>query len=102
MSIDLSQFYEVFIDESFEGHETMESELLNWSPGDVDSEIINNILKNGIYRSFFAFDFKVILNIKLVFLLKVIIYFELFDVTMKIIFEQGNRQLSLNILYLFS
>lgn len=45
MSIDLSQFYEVFIDESFEGLETMESELLNLEPGDVDSEIINTIFR---------------------------------------------------------
>lgn len=45
MSIDLSQFYEVFIDESFEGLETMESELLNLEPGEVESEIINNIFR---------------------------------------------------------
>ena len=45
MSIDLSQFYEVFIDESFEGLETMEAELLNLEPGDVESEIINNIFR---------------------------------------------------------
>ncbi len=45
MSIDLSQFYEVFIDESFEGLEAMESELLNLEPGDVDSEIINTIFR---------------------------------------------------------
>ena len=51
MSIDLSQFYEVFIDESFEGLETMESELLNLSPGDVDSEIINNIFRVNILKN---------------------------------------------------
>ena len=45
MSIDLSQFYEVFIDESFEGLETMEAELLNLQPGEVESEIINNIFR---------------------------------------------------------
>ena len=45
MSIDLSQFYEVFIEESFEGLEAMESELLNLEPGDVDSEIINTIFR---------------------------------------------------------
>ncbi len=47
MSIDLSQFYEVFIDESFECLETMESELLNLAPGEVDSEIINNIFRSA-------------------------------------------------------
>lgn len=45
MSIDLTQFYEVFIDESFEGLEAMEAELLNLEPGDVDSEIINTIFR---------------------------------------------------------
>jgi len=45
MSIDLSQFYEVFIDESYEGLEIMESELLHLEPGDVDSEIINTIFR---------------------------------------------------------
>lgn len=45
MSIDLSQFYEVFIEESFEGLDAMESELLNLEPGDVDSEIINTIFR---------------------------------------------------------
>jgi two-component system chemotaxis sensor kinase CheA len=45
MSIDLSQFYEVFIEESFEGLEAMEAELLNLEPGDVDSEIINTIFR---------------------------------------------------------
>ena len=45
MSIDLSQFYEVFIEESFEGLEAMEAELLNLEPGDVDNEIINTIFR---------------------------------------------------------
>ncbi|NVK24903.1 MAG: chemotaxis protein CheA [Gammaproteobacteria bacterium] len=45
MSIDLSQFYEVFIEESFEGLDAMEAELLNLEPGDVDSEIINTIFR---------------------------------------------------------
>lgn len=45
MSIDLSQFYEVFIEESFEGLDVMESELLNLEPGDLDSEIINTIFR---------------------------------------------------------
>lgn len=45
MSVDLSQFYEVFIDESYEGLDAMESELLDLEPGDVDSEIINTIFR---------------------------------------------------------
>lgn len=45
MSVDLSQFYEVFIDESYEGLDAMESELLNLEPGEVDSEIINTIFR---------------------------------------------------------
>ena len=64
MSIDLSQFYEVFIDESFEGLETMESELLNLSPGDVDSEIINNIFRaaHSIKGGSGTFGFNAIAN----------------------------------------
>lgn len=45
MSIDLSQFFEVFFEESFEGLDTMESELLNLQPGDLDSETINTIFR---------------------------------------------------------
>lgn len=46
MSIDLSQFYEVFIEESFEGLDAMESELLNLDPSEeLDSEIINTIFR---------------------------------------------------------
>lgn len=45
MSVDLSQFYEVFIDESYEGLDAMESELLDLEPGDVDGEIINTIFR---------------------------------------------------------
>ncbi|GAB3000961.1 chemotaxis protein CheA [Psychrosphaera aestuarii] len=64
MSIDLSQFYEVFIDESFEGLETMESELLNLEPGDVDSEIINNIFRaaHSIKGGSGTFGFNAIAN----------------------------------------
>lgn len=45
MSIDLSQFFEVFFEESLEGLDAMESELLNLTPGDVDNETINTIFR---------------------------------------------------------
>ncbi|CAH9058680.1 Chemotaxis protein CheA [Pseudoalteromonas holothuriae] len=45
MSIDLSQFFEVFFEESFEGLDAMESELLNLEPGKEDSETINTIFR---------------------------------------------------------
>lgn len=45
MSTDLSQFYEVFFEESFEGLDVMESELLVLQPGTVDSETINTIFR---------------------------------------------------------
>jgi two-component system chemotaxis sensor kinase CheA len=45
MSIDLSQFYEVFFEESFEGLDIMEAELLALTPGDVDSETLNTIFR---------------------------------------------------------
>ena len=45
MSIDLSQFYEVFFEESFEGLDAMEAELLNLVPGEEDSETINTIFR---------------------------------------------------------
>jgi len=45
MSTDLSQFYEVFFEESFEGLDVMESELLVLQPGSVDSETINTIFR---------------------------------------------------------
>lgn len=45
MSIDLSQFFEVFFEESLEGLDVMESELLNLTPGDVDNETINTIFR---------------------------------------------------------
>ncbi len=45
MSIDLSQFFEVFFEESFEGLDVMESELLNLQPGDLDSETVNTIFR---------------------------------------------------------
>lgn len=45
MSIDLSQFHQVFFEESFEGLDVMESALLNLDVGSVDSETINAIFR---------------------------------------------------------
>ena len=45
MSIDLSQFFEVFFEESFEGLDAMERELLNLTPGEADSETLNTIFR---------------------------------------------------------
>ncbi|WP_111978957.1 chemotaxis protein CheA [Algibacillus agarilyticus] len=45
MSVDLSQFYEVFFEESFEGLDAMESELLGLEPGTPDNETINTIFR---------------------------------------------------------
>ena len=45
MSIDMSQFHEAFFEESFEGLEIMESELLTLDVGEGDVEIINTIFR---------------------------------------------------------
>ncbi|MDQ7073850.1 MAG: chemotaxis protein CheA [Gammaproteobacteria bacterium] len=45
MSIDLSQFQQVFFEESFEGLEIMETSLLGLDPNDVDDEEINTIFR---------------------------------------------------------
>ncbi|MCW8987490.1 MAG: chemotaxis protein CheA [Gammaproteobacteria bacterium] len=45
MSIDMSQFLETFYEESFEGLEIMETELLALDTGDADSETINTIFR---------------------------------------------------------
>jgi len=45
MSIDMSQFLVTFYEESFEGLEIMESELLNLDVGAADSETINTIFR---------------------------------------------------------
>ncbi len=47
MSIDLSQFHQVFFDESFEGLDTMEELLLSLSEGDVDHESVNTIFRSA-------------------------------------------------------
>ncbi|MBL4798546.1 MAG: chemotaxis protein CheA [Oleispira sp.] len=45
MSIDLSQFHQVFFEESFEGLDIMESNLLALDLSEIDSEIINTIFR---------------------------------------------------------
>lgn len=45
MSIDMSQFLDTFYEESFEGLEIMETELLALDAGDADSETINTIFR---------------------------------------------------------
>lgn len=45
MSIDLSQFHQVFFEESFEGLDIMESGLLELDPAAIDSEMINAIFR---------------------------------------------------------
>jgi two-component system chemotaxis sensor kinase CheA len=45
MSIDLSQFHQLFFDESFEGLNILEQGLLKLSPDNVDAELINNIFR---------------------------------------------------------
>ncbi|MEQ1527918.1 MAG: chemotaxis protein CheA [Methylococcales bacterium] len=47
MSIDMSQFHQVFFEECFEGLESMESGLLNLDMGDIDSEVINTIFRGA-------------------------------------------------------
>ena len=45
MSIDLSQFHQVFFEESFEGLDIMESHLLDLECESVDTEVINTIFR---------------------------------------------------------
>ncbi|MDH5601801.1 MAG: chemotaxis protein CheA [Gammaproteobacteria bacterium] len=45
MSIDMSQFLDTFYEESFEGLEIMETELLDLDTGNADSETINTIFR---------------------------------------------------------
>ncbi len=47
MSIDMSQFHQVFFEECFEGLEAMEAGLLNLDMGDIDSEVINTIFRGA-------------------------------------------------------
>jgi len=45
MSIDLSQFHQVFFEESFDGLEVMEQNLLGLTPESSDPEVINTIFR---------------------------------------------------------
>lgn len=45
MSVDLSQFHQVFFEESYEGLDVMESALLNIDCSNIDSEAINEIFR---------------------------------------------------------
>lgn len=45
MSVDLSQFHQVFFEESFEGLDVMESQLLELDPAAVDGEMVNTIFR---------------------------------------------------------
>lgn len=45
MSVDLSQFHQVFFEESYEGLDVMESALLNMNVEEIDSETINEIFR---------------------------------------------------------
>ncbi|NIB43210.1 chemotaxis protein CheA [Pseudomaricurvus alkylphenolicus] len=45
MSVDLSQFHQVFFEESFEGLDAMESALMELDPAAVDTETINTIFR---------------------------------------------------------
>lgn len=45
MAVDLSQFHQVFIEESFEGLDTMESALMELDPDNIDSETVNAIFR---------------------------------------------------------
>jgi two-component system chemotaxis sensor kinase CheA len=47
MSIDMSQFQQVFFEECFEGLEAMESGLLNLDTGNIDLEVINTIFRGA-------------------------------------------------------
>ncbi|MGZ8193578.1 MAG: chemotaxis protein CheA [Methylobacter sp.] len=47
MSIDMSQFQQVFFEECFEGLEAMESGLLNLDTRNIDSEVINTIFRGA-------------------------------------------------------
>ena len=45
MSVDLSQFHQVFFEECFEGLDVMESGLLELDPSAVDNETVNAIFR---------------------------------------------------------
>ena len=68
MSIDLSQFHQVFFEESFEGLDEMESALMELDSSDVDSEIINCIFRaaHSIKGGSATFGFTVIADFTLI------------------------------------
>jgi two-component system chemotaxis sensor kinase CheA len=45
MTLDLTQFHEIFFEESFEALDQMEAALLKLSAGEVDAELINTIFR---------------------------------------------------------
>lgn len=45
MTVDMSQFYQTFFEESFEGLDNMESGLLNLQVGEPDAETVNTIFR---------------------------------------------------------
>lgn len=45
MTVDITQFYQTFFEESFEGLDSMESCLLNLDVGEADSETVNTIFR---------------------------------------------------------
>ncbi|WP_235602870.1 Hpt domain-containing protein [Piscirickettsia litoralis] len=47
MSIDLSQFLEIYYEESFENLDAMENSLLSLEVGDPDDEVINTIFRGA-------------------------------------------------------
>jgi len=47
MGIDLSQFHETFLEESFEGLDVMETSLLAMDEGDEDAETVNTIFRSA-------------------------------------------------------
>ncbi len=47
MPVDVSQFHQVFFEESFEGLDTMEEELLAITPGQVEADSINAIFRGA-------------------------------------------------------
>jgi len=62
MAIDLSQFHQVFYEESFEGLEVMESNLMELDPNNIDAETINAIFRtaHSIKGGSATFGFKAI------------------------------------------
>ena len=50
MSVDLSQFHQVFFEESIEGLEVMEAGLLELNPAAVDDETVNAIFRRSFHR----------------------------------------------------